>query len=54
MRNLDVPVMYGDIDPIIFTSLRNGSITSILYSIISSVLLFFGVHYLHTHNLNLE
>ena len=54
MRNLDVPVMYGDIDPIIFTSLRNGSITSILYSIISSVLLFFGVHYLHTHYLNLE
>ena len=54
MRNLDVPVMYGDIDPIIFTSLRNGSITSILYSLISSVLLFFGVHYLHTHNLNLE
>lgn len=54
MRNLDVPVMYSDIDPIIFTSLRNGSITSILYSIISSVLLFFGVHYLHTHNLNLE
>lgn len=54
MRNLDVPVMYGDIDPIIFTSLRNGSMTSILYSLISSVLLFFGVHYLHTHNLNLE
>ena len=54
MRNLDVPVMYGDIDPIIFTSLRNGSITSILYSLISSVLLFFAVHYLHTHNLNLE
>lgn len=54
MRNLDVPVMYGDIDPIIFTSLRNGTITSILYSLISSVLLFFGVHYLHTHNLNLE
>ncbi len=54
MRNLDVPVMYDDIDPIIFTSLRNGTITSILYSLISSVLLFFGVHYLHTHNLNLE
>ena len=54
MRNLDVPVMYGDIDPIIFTSLRNGSMTSILYSLVSSVLLFFGVHYLHTHNLNLE
>lgn len=54
ISNLDVPVIYGDTDPIIFTSLRNGSMTSILYSIISSVLLFFGVHYLHTHNLNLE
>lgn len=54
IRNLDVPVIYGDTDPIIFLSLRNGTITSILYSLISSVLLFFGVHYLHTHNLNLE
>ena len=54
IRNLDVPVIYGDTDPTIFLSLRNGTITSILYSLISSVLLFFGVHYLHTHNLNLE
>ena len=54
ISNLDVPVIYGDTDPTIFLSLRNGSITSILYSLISSVLLFFGVHYLHTHNLNLE
>ena len=54
ISNLDVPVIYGDADPTIFLSLRNGSITSILYSLISSVLLFFGVHYLHTHNLNLE
>lgn len=54
ISNLDVPVIYGDTDPTIFLSLRNGTITSILYSLISSVLLFFGVHYLHTHNLNLE
>ena len=54
ISNLDVPVIYGDADPTIFLSLRNGTITSILYSLISSVLLFFGVHYLHTHNLNLE
>ena len=54
ISNLDVPVIYGDTDPTIFFSLRNGTITSILYSLISSVLLFFGVHYLHTHNLNLE
>ena len=54
ISNLDVPVIYGDTDPTIFLSLRNGTITSILYSFISSVLLFFGVHYLHTHNLNLE
>lgn len=54
ISNLDVPVIYGDTDPTIFLSLRNGTITSILYSLISSVLLFFGIHYLHTHNLNLE
>lgn len=54
ISNLDVPVIYGDTDPTLFLSLRNGTITSILYSLISSVLLFFGVHYLHTHNLNLE
>ena len=54
ISNLDVPVIYGDADPTIFLSLRNGTRTSILDSLISSVLLFFGVHYLHTHNLNLE
>ena len=52
--NLNLADIYDEFDPTIFLSLRNGTITSILYSLISSVLLFFGVHYLHTHNLNLE
>ena len=52
--NLNLADIYDEFDPIIFNSLKNGNIISIIYSLVSSVLLFFGVHYLHTHNLNLE
>lgn len=52
--NLNLADIYDEFDPIIFNSLKNGNIISIIYSLVSSVLLFFGIHYLHTHNLNLE
>ncbi len=54
MENVNLLEMYGEFNPIVYNSLKNGNIMSIIYSIVSSIVLFFIIHYLHTHNLNLE
>ena len=54
MENVNLFEMYGEFNPIVYNSLKNGNIMSIIYSIVSSIVLFFIIHYLHTHNLNLE
>ena len=54
MENVNLFEMYGDFNPIVYNSLKNANIMSIIYSIVSSIVLFFIIHYLHTHNLNLE
>ena len=54
MENVNLFEMYGEFNPIVYSSLKNANIMSIIYSIVSSIVLFFIIHYLHTHNLNLE
>ena len=54
MENVNLFEMYGEFNPIVYNSLKNANIMSIIYSIVSSIVLFFIIHYLHTHNLNLE
>lgn len=54
MENVNLLEIYGEFNPIVYNSLKNGNIMSIIYSIVSSIVLFFIIHYLHTHNLNLE
>ena len=54
MENVNLLEMYGEFNPIVYNSLKNANIMSIIYSIVSSIVLFFIIHYLHTHNLNLE
>ena len=54
MENVNLFEMYGEFNPIVYNSLKNANIMSIIYSIVSSMVLFFIIHYLHTHNLNLE
>ena len=54
MENVNLFEMYGEFNPIVYNSLKNANIMSIIYSIVSSIILFFIIHYLHTHNLNLE
>jgi len=54
MENVNLFEMYGEFNPIVYNSLKNANIMSIIYSIVSSIVLFFIIHYLHTHNLDLE
>ena len=54
MENVNLFEMYGEFNPIVYNSLKNANIMSIIYSIVSSIVLFFIIHYLHKHNLNLE
>lgn len=54
MENVNLFEMYGEFNPIVYSSLKNANIMSIIYSFVSSIVLFFIIHYLHTHNLNLE
>ena len=54
MENVNLFEMYGEFNPIVYSSLKNANIMLIIYSIVSSIVLFFIIHYLHTHNLNLE
>lgn len=54
MENVNLFEMYGEFNPIVYNSLKNANIMSIIYSIVSSIVLFFIIHYLYTHNLNLE
>ena len=54
MENVNLFEMYGEFNPIVYNSLKNANIMSIIYSIVSSIVLLFIIHYLHTHNLNLE
>ena len=54
VKDVNLTEMYGEFNPIVYNSLKNANIMSIIYSIVSSIVLFFIIHYLHTHNLNLE
>ena len=54
MENVNLFEMYGEFNPIVYNSLKNANIMSIIYSIVSSIVLCVIIHYLHTHNLNLE
>ena len=54
VKDVNLSEIYDEFNPIFYNLLKNANILSIVYSIISSAILFYTIHYLHTHNLNLE
>ena len=54
VKDANLTEIYDEISPIFYNLLKNANILSIVYSIISSAILFYTIHYLHTHNLDLE
>ena len=54
VKDVNLSDIYDEFNPIFYNLLKNANILSIVYSIISSAILFYTIHYLHTHNLNLE
>ena len=54
VKDVNLTEIYDEISPIFYNLLKNANILSIVYSIISSAILFYTIHYLHTHNLDLE
>lgn len=54
VKDVNLSEIYDEISPIFYNLLKNANILSIVYSIISSAILFYAIHYLHTHNLDLE
>ena len=54
VKDVNLTEIYDEISPFFYNLLKNANILSIVYSIISSAILFYTIHYLHTHNLDLE
>jgi len=54
VKDANLTEIYDEISPFFYNLLKNANILSIVYSIISSAILFYTIHYLHTHNLDLE
>ena len=54
VKDVNLSEIYDEFNPIFYNLLKNANILSIVYSIISSAILFYTIHYLHTHNLDLE
>ena len=54
VKDVNLTEVYDEISPFFYNLLKNANILSIVYSIISSAILFYTIHYLHTHNLDLE
>ena len=54
VKDVNLTEIYDEISPFFYNLLKNSNILSIVYSIISSAILFYTIHYLHTHNLDLE
>ena len=54
VKDVNLTEIYDEISPFFYNLLKNANILSIVYSIISSAILFYTIHYLHTHNLYLE
>ena len=54
VKDANLTEIYDEISQIFYNLLKNANILSIVYSIISSAILFYTIHYLHTHNLDLE
>ena len=54
VKDVNLTEIYDEISPFFYNLLKNANILSIVYSIFSSAILFYTIHYLHTHNLDLE
>lgn len=54
VKDVNLTEIYDEISPFFYNLLKNANILSIVYSIISSAILFYTIHYLHIHNLDLE